>query len=202
VATTSFHTAKAMICGEGGMVFCDDDAYAERARRLRGQGEIPGRKYRHDTLASNYRLTDLQAAIGRVQVARSDDVHARRAALAARYDERLRGVSGARIVGHLPGATPAFFSYAIHVPERDAVAAALLEAGIETRSLYPIPAYRQPIPEYDAFDRTPRPRTEQASRTVLNLPMFYEMTLDQVDDVADHVLSAIGAAPAPLPLAA
>jgi perosamine synthetase len=202
VATTSFHTAKAMICGEGGMVFVDDEARAERARRLRGQGEIPGRKYRHDTLASNYRMTDLQAAIGRVQVARAAEVHARRAALAARYDARLRDAAGIRRVTHLGGVTPAYFSYAVHVPERDAVAAALLEAGIETRSLYPIPTYRQEIPEYEAFDRTPRPHAEEASRTVLNLPMFYEMTPDEVDDVADHLISAVGEPAGRLPVAA
>jgi perosamine synthetase len=202
VATTSFHTAKAMICGEGGMVFVDDEARAVHARRLRGQGEIPGRKYRHDTLASNYRLTDLQAAIGRVQVGRAAEVHARRAALAARYDARLRDAAGIRRVGHLGGATPAYFSYAVHVAERDAVAAALLAAGIETRSLYPIPTYRQEIPEYEAFDRTPRPCAEAASATVLNLPLFYEMTLDEVDDVAEHLISAVGAPAGRLPVAA
>jgi perosamine synthetase len=202
VATTSFHTAKAMICGEGGMVFVDDEALAVHARRLRGQGEIPGRKYRHDVLASNYRMTDLQAAIGRVQVGRMDEVHARREALSARYTERLAGVDGIRIVDHLPGVVPAHFSYALQVDARDAIAATLLSAGIETRSLYPVPAYRQPIPEYEALDRTPRLRTEQASRTVLNLPMFYEMTTAEVDDVAGHLIRAVGAVAATERLAA
>lgn len=202
VSTTSFHTAKAMICGEGGMVFVDDEVRDEQARRLRGQGEIPGRKYRHDTLASNYRMTDLQAAIGRVQVGRAAEVHARRAALVDRYNARLRDVAGLRRVPHLRGVTPAYFSYAVHVADRDAVAAALLEAGIETRSLYPVPAYRQEIPEYEAFDRTPRPHAEDASGTVLNLPLFYEMTTDEVDDVADHLISAVGAQAGRLPVAA
>jgi perosamine synthetase len=202
VATTSFHTAKAMICGEGGMVFVDDAALDERARRLRGQGEIPGRKYRHDTLASNYRMTDLQAAIGRVQVSRMDEVLARRAALAARYVERLAGVPGIRIVEHLAGGTPAHFSFAVQVEARDAVAAMLLAAGVETRSLYPVPAYRQEIPEYEALDRTPRLRAEHAARTVLNLPMFFEMTAEEVDDVAHHLIAVVGAGTVDVPLAA
>jgi dTDP-4-amino-4,6-dideoxygalactose transaminase len=202
VATTSFHTAKAMICGEGGMVFVDDAALDERARRLRGQGEIPGRKYRHDVLASNYRMTDLQAAIGRVQVGRMDEVLARREALAARYVERLAGVEGIRIVDHLPGVTPAHFSFAVQVDRRDAVAAALLDAGIETRSLYPVPAYRQEIPEYAALDRTPRLGAEQASRTVLNLPMFFEMTAAEVDDVARHLVAVVASTGADVRLAA
>jgi perosamine synthetase len=208
VATTSFHTAKAMLCGEGGMVFVDDDALAVVARRLRGQGEIPGRKYRHDTLASNYRMTDVQAAIGLVQVGRWDDVLARRVAIAERYSERLAGAEGVRIVEHLPGVTPAHFAYAVQVEGRDAVAAHLLEHGIETRSLYPVPAYRQEIPEYEALDRTPRLRTEHVARTVLNLPMYYEMTTAEVDDVADHLIRAVAAtkatpaAPTTLPVAA
>jgi dTDP-4-amino-4,6-dideoxygalactose transaminase len=202
VATTSFHTAKAMICGEGGMVFVDDDALDVRARRLRGQGEIPGRKYRHDTLASNYRMTDLQAAIGLVQIGRMDDVMARREILAARYTERLAAVGAVHIVEHLPGVTPANFSYAVQVEDRDAIAIALLRVGIETRSLYPVPAYRQEIPEYATLDRTPRLRAEYASRTVLNLPMFYEMTLAEADDVAEHLIRAVGAVSERLALAA
>ncbi|HEY6759597.1 MAG TPA: DegT/DnrJ/EryC1/StrS family aminotransferase [Baekduia sp.] len=202
VATTSFHTAKAMLCGEGGMVFVDDDALDVRARRLRGQGEIPGRKYRHDTLASNYRMTDVQAAIGRVQVSRWDDVMARRATIAARYAELLAGVEGVRIVEHLPGVTPAHFAFAVLVADRDAVAAQLLAGGIETRSLYPVPAYRQEIPEYAALDRTPRLRAEHAARTVLNLPMYFEMTAAEVEDVAAHLIRAVAGGAATLTLAA
>jgi perosamine synthetase len=194
VSTTSFHTAKAMICGEGGMVFCDDDALVERARRLRGQGEVPGRKYVHDTLAWNYRLTEIAGAIGRVQLARADDVLARRAQLAAGYAERLRKLPGARPTAHLAQATPAWFSYAIRVSDRDAVARTLADLGVETRSLYPIPAYRQPIPEYHEYAHTLCPHAELASGEVLNLPMFFEMTMSEVDDVVDCLATAIDSA--------
>ena len=193
VSTTSFHTAKALICGEGGMVFCNDPGLAERARKLRGQGEVPGRKYVHDTLASNYRLTEIAAAIGRVQLARADQVWQRRAALAARYADRLRSLPRSRPVGHLAHATPAWFSYAIRVPHRDSVALALAELGVETRSLYPVPAYRQPIPEYGDWAGTLCPHAEAASDEVLNLPMFFEMTADQVDDVVDCLATALEA---------
>jgi perosamine synthetase len=194
VSTTSFHTAKAMICGEGGMVFCDDDALLERARRLRGQGEVPGRKYVHDTLAWNYRLTEIAGAVGRVQLARADDVLARRAQLAARYTERLRELPEARPTAHLAQATPAWFSYAIRVSDRDAVARTLADLGVETRSLYPIPAYRQPIPEYREYAHTLCPHAELASGEVLNLPMFFEMTMSELDDVVDCLAAAIDSA--------
>jgi perosamine synthetase len=180
-----------MICGEGGMVFCDDDALAERARKLRGQGEVPGRKYAHDTLAYNYRLTEVAAAIGRVQLGRAAEILARRAALAERYSEQLTTLPEVQPTGHSPFGAPAWFSYAVRVPNRDAVAERLRELGVETRSLYPLPAYRQPIPEYQELPPTLCPQAEQASGEVLNLPMFYEMTGEDVDDVVDCLATAV-----------
>ncbi len=196
VSTTSFHTAKAMICGEGGMVFCDDEALAARARKLRGQGEVAGRKYVHDTIAYNYRLTELAAAIGRVQLGRAPEVLARRAALADRYADRLSALPSVRPTGHGPNGSPAWFSYAVRVPERDSVALRLAALGVETRSLYPIPAYRQPIAEYREFAATACPHAELASSEVLNLPMFYEMTGEEVDDVVECLAEALEEIPA------
>jgi perosamine synthetase len=191
VATTSFHTAKAVLTGEGGMVFTDDAGLEERCRRMRGQGEIPGRKYVHDTLAWNYRLTELAAAIGRVQLARAGEIQARRAELVERYDRGLERLSDVERVGHHEGATPGWFSVAILVPERDAVADTLRRLGVETRSLYPMPTYRQPIPEYAPYAAERRPNAERASQAVLNLPLFYEMTDAQVDEVVDALGQAL-----------
>jgi dTDP-4-amino-4,6-dideoxygalactose transaminase len=157
---------------------------------MRGQGEIPGRKYVHDTLAWNYRITEIAAAIGRVQLSRSADILAHRAALAEHYTDQLTALPEVRPTGHHPDGRPAWFSYALRVPNRDAVAQSLAEQGVETRSLYPLPAYRQPIPEYAPFANERRPEAELASREVLNLPMFYEMTLGEVDEV----VAALGAA--------
>lgn len=191
VATTSLHTAKAFITGEGGMVFTDDDAFETLARRVRGQGEIPGRKYVHDTLASNYRMTDYAAAIGRAQIGRFAAVNARRAALSERYDAALAPRPLVDVVGHYPGGQPSRFSYAIEVGERDRVAAELAEAGVETRSLYPITAYRQPIPEFAPFAGAVCSDAERASGRVLNLPLFYEMTDEQVDRVCEALVRAV-----------
>jgi perosamine synthetase len=193
VATTSFHTAKAMLTGEGGMVFTDSDELAGWARKMRGQGEIPGRKYVHDTLAWNFRLTEMAAAIGRVQLSRANDVLSHRAALAARYTEQLGALPEVVPTGHYSDGQPAWFSYAVRVPNRDAVAQSLAEQGVETRSLYPVPAYRQPIPEYANFANEHRPHAERASGEVLNLPMFYEMTFAQVDEVVASLATALAA---------
>jgi dTDP-4-amino-4,6-dideoxygalactose transaminase len=177
------------------MVMTDDDAIAARCRRLRGQGEVPGRKYVHDIVASNHRLTDLAAAIGRVQISRADAVLDRRAEIRARYDSALAREPRIVSVGQLAGTHPATFSYAVLVPERDAVAAALDTAGIETRSLYPIPAYRQPIPEYAAWNQEHRPHAEWASERVLNLPVFFELTDAEIETVADSLVAAVRTLP-------
>jgi perosamine synthetase len=199
VSTTSFHTAKAMLTGEGGMVFTDDAELAELARKMRGQGEVPGRKYVHDTLAWNYRLTEMAAAIGRVQLSRASDILARRAALAQHYTEQLKALTEVVPTGHYSDGQPAWFSYAVRVPNRDAVAQSLAEQGVETRSLYPVPAYRQPIAEYAPYANELRPHAELASDEVLNLPMFYEMTFTEVEEVVASLATALasaGAAPA------
>jgi perosamine synthetase len=199
VSTTSFHTAKAMLTGEGGMVFTDDEELAERARKMRGQGEVPGRKYVHDTLAWNYRITEMAAAIGRVQLSRAADILAHRAALANHYTEQVEALREVRPTGHYSDGRPAWFSYAVLVPGRDGVAQSLAEQGVETRSLYPIPSYRQPIPEYAPFWNELRFEAEIASAEVLNLPMFYEMTFGEVEEVVAclaHALAEAEAAPA------
>jgi dTDP-4-amino-4,6-dideoxygalactose transaminase len=199
VATTSFHTAKAMLTGEGGMVFTDNEELAERARKMRGQGEVPGRKYVHDTLAWNYRITEMAAAIGRVQLSRSADILAHRAALAQHYTEQLKSLPQVRPTGHYSDGQPAWFSYAVRLPNRDEVARSLAEQGVETRSLYPIPSYRQPIPEYAPYSNELRPEAEIASAEVLNLPMFYEMTFGDVTEVVaclGRALAEAEAAPA------
>lgn len=190
VATTSFHSAKIITTGEGGMVLMDDDHLADEARRFRGQGEVPGRKYIHDTLGFNHRITDFQGAIGVVQIGKLPDLCRQRAEHAHRYYEALAKIDGVTLIDPLPGTTPAWFSLPILVDDRDGLATSLREAGIETRSLYPIATYRQPIAEYH-FDGVPREAAERGAARVLNLPLFAQMTDDQIDDVVGHVASFV-----------
>ena len=189
VATTSFHSAKIMTTGEGGMVFFDDHTMLEPALRMRGQGEIPGRKYIHDTLGFNHRLTDFQAAIGLVQLEKLPALCAARARLAARYYANFSG-RPVSLPSPLPRSVPAWFSIAILVDNRDRVADGLRMSGVETRSLYPIPTYRQPIPEYPR-DVREYPNAERASSRVLNLPLFHDLSDAEVDEVTELVLGLI-----------
>ncbi|MCB0881082.1 MAG: DegT/DnrJ/EryC1/StrS family aminotransferase [Thermoleophilia bacterium] len=192
VSTTSFHSAKIITTGEGGMVFVDDDELAERARRYRGQGEVPARKYVHDTLGFNHRITDFQGAIGVVQARRLPDLCARRRAAADSYYRLLEQVEGVTLLDPLPGTTPAWFSLPILVDDRDRLAHELRMEGIETRSLYPIPTYRQAIPEY-GHPPQPLPGAEETSARVLNLPLFAQITDDDIQRVVGGVRAHVGA---------
>jgi perosamine synthetase len=102
--------------------------------------------------------------------------------VADRYRARLEREPGIRLLTPLPASTPAWFSLPVLVDGRDEVAAGLRDAGVETRSLYPMPAYRQPIPEYPAV-ASPCEVAEAASARVLNLPLFDAMSAEQVDEV-------------------
>src|SRR5688572_31728412 len=85
VSTTSFHAAKTMTTIEGGMLFTDDEQIARRLRIMRSQGEDPQQKYYHVELGHNFRMTELQAAIGLAQLRKLDDLLADRRTLATRY---------------------------------------------------------------------------------------------------------------------
>lgn len=77
------------------------------------------------------------------------------------------------------------------IPHRDDVAAALARAGIETRSMYTVPAYRQPIPEFQPFAAERRPVAEWASARIINLPLFTGLTARQVKRIVDALAGAI-----------
>lgn len=88
----------------------------------------------------------------------------------------------------LSGTTPSWFSMPILVGDRDGLADHLRSAGIETRSLYPIPTYRQPIAEYGG-PPSPLPGAEACAARVLNLPIYAQMSPGDIDDVVAHVAS-------------
>lgn len=190
IATTSFHSAKIITTGEGGMVLFDEDRLMELGQRFRGQGEIPGRKYMHDALGFNHRITDIQGAIGNVQMSKLPDLHAARRRHGARYHDGLAGLARVDVIDALPDTTPAWFTLPILVDERDRLATFLRAKGIETRSLYPIPTYRQPIAEYPPHPEA-RPNAEAAAARVINLPLFAQMTNDQIDEVVGAVVEFV-----------
>jgi dTDP-4-amino-4,6-dideoxygalactose transaminase len=195
IAAWSFHPRKIVTTGEGGMITTSRADWALRARRLREHAMSVSAADRHgSTLAPaeeyleigfNYRMTDLQAAVGIVQLGRLDDVVARRRELAARYQEELGDVRGLRSVADPAHGTSNFQSFWVEVgPDyplsRDELLEHLAAQDISARRGI-MAAHRQPA--YAGVDHGPLPVTERLTDDTLILPLFHQMTQTEQDRV-------------------
>ncbi|MEV6006839.1 DegT/DnrJ/EryC1/StrS family aminotransferase [Streptomyces sp. NPDC051976] len=195
LAAWSFHPRKVITTGEGGMITTDDAEWAQRLRRLREHGMNASAAQRHASstpilesyleVGFNYRMTDIQAAVGLVQLGKLDEIVARRRALAARYDALLAQVPGITPVRDPAYGQGNFQSYWVLPAEdfplgRDALLAALSEAGVSARRGI-MASHLEPA--YQGHRCAPLPVTERISRDSLILPLFHTMTDDQQDRV-------------------
>lgn len=189
-AIFSFYGNKIFTTGEGGMLVTDRDDVAERARMLRDHGTAPGRRYWHPVLGFNYRLTNLQAAVGVAQMERADEILAAKRRIAQRYAEGLRGVPGLTLPPEAPWAWNVYWLYSVLVNEdelgvgRDELIQALAAEGIETRPVFP-PLNLQPV--YARGERMPV--AERLGAVGLSLPSSVGMRDEEVDRVAEAVAS-------------
>jgi len=165
VGTFSFYPTKNMTTGEGGMVVTDDDTVAARARRFINHGRDGSGQ--HVSLGHNFRLTDIAAAIGRVQLDRLPQLVLKRRDHADRLSTALEN-SGVQTPPTPAGRKHAFHQYTIRTDDRDELAAFLEERGIATGVYYPTPIHRQPAYDHRAVDA---PNAERASEEVLSLPV-------------------------------
>lgn len=192
-AVFSFHPVKHVTTGEGGAIATNDSTLALRARRFRSHGMVhdaasleapsPGPwYYEQQELGFNYRLTDLQCALGTSQLRRLDAFLGRRRALAARYDALLQGVPHVRPVGAGPaGAESAWHLYAVLIDfasvgrSRAAVMQALRDRGVGTQVHYiPVPA--QPYYRRRGADPERFPGARGYYERTLSLPLFPAMS--------------------------
>jgi perosamine synthetase len=195
LAAWSFHPRKIVTTGEGGMLTTDDARWAARLRRLREHGMNASAAQRHASstpvlesyleVGFNYRMTDIQAAVGLVQLGKLDAMVARRRELAFRYDLLLRDVPGLDPVRDPAYGRGNFQSYWVLLGPgfpvgRDALLAALSEAGISARRGI-MAAHLEPA--YQGHPHGPLPVTERISRDSLILPLFHTMTEEQQDRV-------------------
>lgn len=189
-AAFSFHASKNLTTGEGGMVLTDDDAVRRRATLLRQQGMLE--PHRHELVGYNFRMTEVAAALGLVQLARLPGFQACRAAHAARYDRLLHGVT---LPTTRAGCVHAYHQYTIRVTgagERDRVLARLVERGIEARVYYRTPIHRQPaLAAHSEVSKVDLPITDRASDEVLSLPVHAALGRDDIEYVADAVNEAV-----------
>ena len=184
----AFYPNKQITTGEGGMIVTDDEQAASLMRALRNQGRAPGDTWLHHThLGYNYRLDELSAALGRVQMSRLPELLARRAQVADWYNERLAEIPGVEAPQVAPYTTrPSWFVYVVRVApgiNRDLVAARLDEAGIPARPYF-LPIHLQPyMVERFGYQPGDYPITEDLGRRGLALPFSGVMTEGQVEQV-------------------
>ena len=184
-AAFSFYPTKNMTSGEGGMVTTACDHIARQVRLLRNQGME--QRYRNEIIGFNTRMTDIHAAIGRVQLKKLPDWTARRQEIAARFDRELSGVVVPPVI---PGATHVYHQYTVRVPEdRDGFAQALADEGVGSGVYYPTPVHALPSFGLDID----LPVTARAAAEVLSLPVHPSLSDDDVDTVVSAVNKVAGA---------
>ncbi|MEO7665849.1 MAG: DegT/DnrJ/EryC1/StrS family aminotransferase, partial [Dehalococcoidia bacterium] len=180
----SFYPTKNMTTSEGGMITTNDEDVAAQCRLLRAHGAAV--TYHHTDLGYNYRLTDIAAAIGRVQLKRLSDFTRKRRANARYYNARLRGVITPR---ELPEALHVYHQYTVRAPQRrDELQAHLSSRGIGSAIYYPLPLHHQPLYREKLGYRDSLPVAESLSREVLSLPIWPGLKASQREAVVEAVL--------------
>ncbi len=191
VSCFSFYGNKLVTTGEGGMLLTDDDALAGRARSLRNLCFQPRRFY-HEELGFNFRLTNLQAALGAAQVERIDDIVSRKRRLGAEYNRRLDGLAAVRLPPGEAWARSVYWMYGLVLSDGaglDAVQMArrLRERGVETRPFF-VGMHEQPVLRARGlFAGEQYPVAERLARRGLYLPSGLGLTDVQLDEVARAV---------------
>jgi perosamine synthetase len=185
-ASFSFYPTKNMTTTEGGMVLTNDDEIARRLRLIRNQGM--NTQYYHEAVGYNYRMTNLCAAIGLVQLDRLPEWTTARIKHAAYFNAHLTSVKPPIT---MPGHTHVFHQYTVRVPEqcdRDEVVRRLNERGIGVRVYYPTPIYRQPVFQQMAgYQEISLLETDRAVKQVFSLPVHPGLTDEEVDYIVKEV---------------
>jgi dTDP-4-amino-4,6-dideoxygalactose transaminase len=182
LACFSFYPGKNLgAYGEGGLVLTSNDEYANKIRMLRDWGAE--KKYHHVLAGYNYRMEGMQGAILRVKLRYLEAWTEARRAHAARY-RTLLADCGVGIPAEAADARHVWHVYAVRTRERDAVMKALGEQGIQTGIHYPIPVHLQPAYADAAYARGSFPLAEKAADEVTSLPMYPELTEEQMQLVA------------------
>lgn len=182
----SFYGNKVITTGEGGMLTTNDREFYQRAKRLRDHAMNPQRRYFHEERGFNYRITNLQAALGVAQLERIDDFLDRRAEIMGWYNSEIATSDSVRLNRVKDWAKSAFWMICLEVDwldetRRDAFMQALKACGIDTRP------YFCTISSMPMYKQSQLPVSALKSQTGLNLPSYYELTKPEVQRVAADV---------------
>jgi dTDP-4-amino-4,6-dideoxygalactose transaminase len=171
--------------GDAGVITTGTTDQAQALKTLRNYGSI--RKYHHDMLGENSRLDTLQAAVLRVKLAHLEGWNASRRAIAARYNEAFGGTEGLQLPQAANHVEHVYHQFVVQVEERDSMVEYLHENGIYCGVHYPVPVHMHSAYESAGWREGQFPVSERLAQRILSLPMFPEMTQDQIETVVGVV---------------
>ncbi|OIO55795.1 hypothetical protein AUJ46_00685 [Candidatus Peregrinibacteria bacterium CG1_02_54_53] len=187
----SFYGNKIITTGEGGMVVTDDDAIAKRVRSLKDLSHSPEKRFVHEGIGFNYRMTNLQAALGLGQLEHIAEFLKKKQWMAQRYADGLKDVPGLRLPVTKPWAENVFWMYAVLIEDsfgmtRDDFRVALKERGIDTRDFFTSCA-QQPAIRALGSAQGPFPVSEDIAQRGLYLPSGLALTEEQISAVISAI---------------
>jgi dTDP-4-amino-4,6-dideoxygalactose transaminase len=190
IGCLSFFPSKNLgACGDAGMVVTDSEETARRLRSLRAHGSL--KKYFSEEQGWNSRLDEIQAAILRVKLRYLDQWNQGRRSRAALYETLLQGVAGVRTPKTSECGEHVFHQYTVRVSQRDVVQKKLTARGVPSMVYYPVPIHLQPIFNSLGYKQGDLPQSEQAAQEVLSLPIYAELTDDQIEYIASALADAV-----------
>jgi len=192
IGTTSFFPSKNLGCyGDGGAMFTNDDALAQKLKMIANHGQ--SKRYYHDMVGCNSRLDTLQAAVLNIKLKSLDDYIKARVAVADYYDNAFAGTEKIAVPFRAPYTNHVFHQYTLQLNgvDRDGLVASLAENNIPSMIYYPVPAHRQKM--FDAFggSRFNLPVTDWLTERVISLPVHTEMDEEQLRYVTSKVLEFV-----------
>ncbi|MEK6970435.1 MAG: DegT/DnrJ/EryC1/StrS family aminotransferase, partial [archaeon] len=187
ISMFSFYGNKTIATGEGGMILSDDKEFIDKCILSRAHGMRPEKRYWHEVMGYNYRMTDLQAAVGVAQLEKIDEFLAGKKAVAKRYEERLGNIPGIQLPAEREYARHSYWMYQINVTKefpitRDDLAVELKKRNIDSRRAF-FPIHLQPA--YRVEGRFPI--SDACSETGIMLPTGVRMKMETVDRVCDAI---------------
>lgn len=184
----SFYPSKNMFVGEGGITLTNNEEFANKIRYLRTHGQTG--KYLHTMMGLNYRMTDVEAAIGREQLKRLEAMLAIRRRNAETLTNAIDSIEGLTVQATTPGSTHAWHQYCVRVTpakfgmDRDDLAAKLQANGVGTGVHYPRGLHRQPVYE-DLYGKSNLEHTDRLCEEILALPVHHGLKNSDVDRICE-----------------
>ncbi len=200
MAVLSFHPVKHITTGEGGMVLTDNEKHYQRLMLFRSHGitrdssllyrDEGGWYYEQQALGYNYRITDIQCALGISQMDKLDNFISRRRLLAGRYNEAFKDIKGITTPYQAEGCHSSWHLYTIQVKNRKEVFDSLREAGIGVNVHY-IPVYMHPYYRGNGYRDVKCGNAEKVYSHIISLPLYPGLTEQQQDYVIGKVMEAV-----------